>query len=30
MSNWKASRPNGVQGFWFKKITNLHDPLAKH
>ena len=30
MSNSKAPRPNGVQIFWFKSITNLHDPLAKH
>ena len=29
MSNWKALGPDGVQGFWFKRMTNLHDRLAK-
>ena len=24
MSNWKASGPDGVRGFWFKKLTSLH------
>ena len=30
ISNRKASGPDGVQGFWFKSMTNLHDRLAKH
>ena len=30
MSNWKALGPDGVQGFWFKRMTDLHDRLAKH
>ena len=29
MSNWKASGPDGVKGFWFKRMTDLHDRLAK-
>ena len=28
MSNWKVPGPDGVQGFWFKRMTNLHDRLA--
>ena len=23
--NWKAPRRNGVQDFWIKKLTNLHE-----
>ena len=30
MLNWKAPGPDGVQGFWFKKLTNLHDWVTKH
>ena len=30
MSNWKALGPDGVQGFWFKMMANLHDRLANH
>ena len=30
MSNWKAPGPDGLQGFWFKRMKNLHDRLAKH
>ena len=30
MLNWTASGPGGVQRFWFKRMTNLHDRLAKH
>ena len=30
MSNWKAPGPDGVKGFWFKRMTDLHDRLAKH
>ncbi len=28
MSNWKAPGPDGVQGFWFKKFTNVHQVLT--
>ena len=27
MTNWKAPGPDGVRGFWFKKLTSLHGPL---
>lgn len=30
MSNWKAQGPNGMQGFWFKRINNLHQAIAKY
>ena len=30
MSNWKAPGPDGVQGFWFKKLTAFHERIAKH
>ena len=30
MSNWKASGPHDVQGFWFKRMAILYDQLAKH
>ena len=30
MSNWKALGPDGVQGLWCTRMTNLHDRLAKH
>ena len=30
MSDWKTPGPDDVQGFWFKRMTNLHDRLAKH
>ena len=30
MSNWKAAGPDHVQGFWFKKVTNLHPKLKQH
>ena len=30
MSNWKTPGPDGVQGFWFKRMTNSYDRLAKH
>ena len=30
MSNWKAPGPDGVHGFWFKKLTNLHSRIAEH
>ena len=28
MKNWKAPGPDGVRGFWFKKFTSIHEPLA--
>ena len=28
LPNWKAPGPDGVQGYWFKKITNLHRRIA--
>ena len=29
MANWKAPGPDGVQGFWLKKLTSLHDRIAE-
>ena len=26
--NWKAQGPDGVQGYWIKKLTSLHDRIA--
>ena len=26
--NWKAPRRDGVQGFWIKKLANLHERTA--
>ena len=28
LSNWKAPGPDGVVGFWFKKLTSLHSAMA--
>ena len=28
LSNWKAPDPDGVVGFWFKKVSALHDIMA--
>ena len=28
LSNWKAPGPDGVVGFWFKKLTSLHAAMA--
>eukprot|EP00794_Sanderia_malayensis_P000828 gene828-biopygen97 len=28
MPNWKAPGPDGVQGFWLKKITSCHERIA--
>ena len=28
LSIWKAPRPDGVSGFWFKNITALHHAMA--
>ena len=30
MSNWKAARPNHIQGFWFKKATSIHHKLKQN
>ena len=27
--NWKSPRPDGVQGYWLKKLTALHECIAK-
>ena len=29
LANWKAPGPDGVQGFWLKKLTSLHDRIAE-
>ena len=29
LSNWKAPGPDGVLGFWFKKLTALHRIMAQ-
>ena len=29
MPNWKASGPDGVQGFWVKKLTACHQRIAE-
>ena len=28
LSNWKAPGPDGVMGFWFKKLTALHQAIV--
>ena len=28
MTNWKAPGPDGVRGFWFKKLTSLHGVMV--
>ena len=30
MSNWKAPGPDKLEGFWFKRITDLHKTIVKH
>ena len=30
MTNWKASGPDCVQGYWFKRFSSLHSRLTKH
>ena len=27
-SNWKTPGHDGIDGFWFKKFTTIHDRLA--
>ena len=27
--NWKSPGPNGVQGYWLKKLTASHEHIAK-
>ena len=29
LANWKAPGPDGVQGFWLKKLTSLNDQIAE-
>ena len=29
MSNWKAPGPDGVKGFWIKKLTSCHKAIAE-
>ncbi|MEM7264391.1 MAG: reverse transcriptase domain-containing protein [Pseudomonadota bacterium] len=29
-ANWKAPGPDGVQGFWFKKLPAMHGKIATH
>ncbi|MEO0683920.1 MAG: reverse transcriptase family protein [Cyanobacteria bacterium J06649_11] len=29
MSTWKAPGPDGVQGFWFKKFTSVHQRIVE-
>ena len=29
ISNWKAPGKDGVQGFWLKKLTNIHERIAE-
>ena len=26
--NWKSSGPDGVQGYWIKSLSNLHNSIA--
>ena len=28
MPNWKRPRPDGVQGYWFKILSNLRSSIA--
>ena len=30
MSNWKTQDQMPYKGFWFKKLTTMHDRVAKH
>jgi len=30
MASWKAPGPDGVQGFWFKRLGSLHKRISKH
>ena len=29
LPNWKAPGPDGVQGYWIKKLPALHNRIAK-
>ena len=29
ISNWKSPGPDGVQGYWLRKLTALHERIAK-
>ena len=28
MPNWKSLGPDSVQGYWIKKLSNLHNSIA--
>ena len=28
MPNWKASGKDGIQGYWIKDLSNLHEPIS--
>ena len=30
MPNWKAAGPDGLHGFWLKKLTSPHQAMVKH
>ena len=30
MPNWKAPGPDGLHGFWLKKVTSLRQAMVKH
>ena len=30
ISNWKAPGPDGLHGFWLKKLASLHQAIVKH
>ena len=30
MPNWKVPEPDGLHGFWLKKITSIHQAMVKH
>ena len=30
ISNWKTPGHDGIHGFWFKKITSIHDRLIRY
>ena len=29
IQNWKSPDPDGAQGYWLKKLTALHERIAK-
>ena len=30
ISNWKVPGPDGVQGYWIKNLTAIHERMADH